>query len=212
MCRLHKVVLLNLPDVLRDYVIYRTDGYGGNAASAVGSHKTTFSLDLSVLDTDNYEVGRLPDGLEAEFTWKIVNRVMELPKDLGNWDIFDGSVHDIMDLLGYTDLGENWSNYFEVKVEYKGSQHLSFVDYIGSELEITDYSDYKLYFAGQYRITIKIKESVKANVSWKTDGETEAAEEQVIIINCDPLDVDVDGWNGEYQNATVNFTDPDSLP
>ena len=25
----HKVVLLNLPDVLRDYVIYRTDGYGG---------------------------------------------------------------------------------------------------------------------------------------------------------------------------------------
>ncbi len=202
--KVQRVSLKNLPEILQPYVRYTTGGLATNGMSAVGEYTTTFSLNVSaVLDPRNYKVTGLPEGIES-LTWKIVEHGFNPPANTGDWAHFDGSFHDLMQLLGYP---EGWENYFDVIVEYceeLGGEYKVLDPFIDINAE-NNFSIYNGYKNGSYRLTVKIKTELASSglIFWNVaDGET-ALPQYVEEIIIDKMSVSVTGWNENEDQSTV---------
>ncbi|MDE6442179.1 MAG: hypothetical protein K2L12_05465, partial [Clostridia bacterium] len=202
--KVHRVSLINLPEILQAHVRYTTGGIATNGMSAVGTYTTTFSLNvLAVLDTQNYEVTGLPEGIQS-LEWKIVEHGFDLPQNNGGWTHFDGNFHDLMNLLGYA---EGWENYFEVIVEYSsdGGATYKVLDPFNDISAETNFSIYNGYLHGTYRLTIKIKATLLDSglVFWNVpEGETvQPSYTQEITV--EKMTVTVTGWTEADENSTV---------
>ena len=212
--------LLGVPEELKEYIRYLTDGNGGNTASKVGTYKTVLYLFDSSIDANNYELGAMPsefyekyrsDSGYLEITWQIKQREFTVPEDtfgtgilddLGNWK-FDGKVHELMEVLGYK---EGWENYLEVSVEFNDGE--GWKEYEGYEDSI-----YKAYYLGSYRLTIKIKDGINTDddktVIW-SDGTF--ATEKVVTITYVELEFEIEGWTENDQSSIRTVPTPTSRP
>ena len=203
----HKVELVGLPDEIKDFVSYRTDGFAGNTASSVGKHKTTVILSLGTLSPDNYTIDELPADL-LELEWEITERKFTLPKyEEGSWDKFDGQMHDLMVLLGY---GEDWFNYFDVEVLYDPDGGENFGVYDVSKDPNTGYSIYNGYYVGSYKLSISLKANINTDTSssifWVDENGDPIFDTQVCIIKCGKLiiELNAEDWIGDRELSEVD--------
>ena len=205
------VEILGLPDILKLYTTYTTNGVAGNKASAVNAgYITRVVFDLSKIDTKNYAiVSQSYDDLQ-ELVWSIVPREFDLPEYDESWNEFDAKVHDLPELLG---LGEDWSEYFDIKVEYKANEGALYEDYRGGDMLVVGYSVYKGFNYGYYRLTVTLKNNGSlmtpgVNIKWK-DGASNPEPFEIIV---DKYTVTIIGWNESDEYSEVYFEDYGTLP
>lgn len=199
------VEILGMPEILKICTSYSTNGIDGNSAGDVGTYTTTVTFDLSKLDRKNYEVGVVPDSI-SELVWKVIPREIALPEFDESWTEFDGELHDLPALLG---LGEDWSEYLDIYVEYKESNSDSYEKYKGEDDFVVGYSNYTGFYYGFYKLTISIRYDAvitSANVKWF--GGT-APED--VVIEVTELDINVSGWFEDDENSYVTFANGQTL-
>ena len=200
------VEILGMPEILKLYTTYRTNGAPGNSASAVGTYTTTVEFDLSKIDTKNYELGTVPESI-LEIVWKIIPREIAVPEFDGSWTEFDGKLHDLASLAG---LSEDWAEYLDVTVEYKATDSDLYAPYKGEDDAVVGYSNYTGYYYGFYKLSVAIRYDstvTPENVKWAGG----AAPEDV-IIEVSELDINVIGWFEDDENSHVLFEDGFTLP
>ena len=209
--QVYSLQIIGMPEILKLYATYTTNGQPGNSGSAVDSYTTNVAYDLDRLDQKNYEVKtRLADELSS-ITWKIVEREFEEPVYDESFTVYDGEVHDIAEMLG---LGEDWFEYFDIKVEYKVTEGGSWAAYNGEDIFVVGYSNYKIYNFGFYRITVSLKSNEPVwsrgnNLVWK---DNEATKEFEFVIQVAERDVIVTGWFDDGEYSHVIFKDNETLP
>lgn len=205
----YTVELMGMPEILKLYAKYTTNGAAGNSASTVDTYQTAVTIDLTQLDGGNYTI---KDGLttyEADLTWKIIPREFDLPASDESWTVYDGEVHDLTQILG---LGEDWANYFDVTVEYKENEGGSWEAYKGENDMAVGFSNYKAYKYGYYKIKVDLKYSSPVwipgtNVLWKGGAAPEA-----VVLHVSMRDVTVMGWYEDNENSHVLFENGEVLP
>lgn len=161
-----------------------TSKYAGNGAYKVSENPyvTSFSFDSTRFDANNYEIDPPAEG---NLSWSIEKRTFDAYSTAG-WT-FDGSIHEFMVVLGY---GEDWANYFDIiSVEYKAESETEYSAYNGKNLEIVEFSLYKGYYTGSYRVVFKLKDSVKDNVEWSYDSTV------TVEFNCEKYVLDIKEWD-----------------
>ena len=203
----YTVQIIGMPEILKLYASYTTNGASGNSASAVDSYTTRVVYDLNRLDTNNYEiVSQMTDELSS-IAWEIVAREFEAPtfEDDKISTVFDGSIHEIAEMLK---LQDDWAEYFKITVQYKDGEHIDgWEDYNGEDMLAAGYSNYNIYKVGMYLVTISLKNTDPVwipgtNVKWSDAGEPVPV--QIIVAE---RTVVVKGWNEENQYSTVLFED-----
>ena len=196
--------MTGLPDVLKNYVTYRTDGFAGNAASTVGTHETTVILSTGSLNPNNYSIGELPEALQ-KLEWEIKAQIFDLPDYDGSWDHFDGDVHDLMVLLGY---GDDWDNYFEVEVTYDPEGGTNFDKYDVEKDPNVNYSPFNGFYVGSYKLKISLKANINTSetvsIGWKDENGDIVFDPVEEIITCKTLVVDITGWNEDREFSTID--------
>ena len=203
------IEMLGMPEILKLYAKYTTNGVAGNSASAVDVYVTRVEFDLSKLDMRNYTIGNQLSPELSEIEWEIVPREFELPVYDDSWKVYDGEVHDLISMLG---LGDDWADYFNVSVQYKVNEGDSWEDYDGDNDLVVGFSNYKAYNFGFYKIIVTLKASDPVwipgtNVLWK-DGVAPDA----FVIEVAMRDVIVTGWFEDNAYSHVIFKDGETLP
>ena len=201
--------IMGMPEILKLYATYKTNGVAGNSACKVDTYVTNVVFDLSKIDTKNYTLANQLADEKSSIEWKIVPREFDLPRYEDGWTVYDGAVHDVIALLG---LGDDWANYFNVKVEYKEIEGGSYADYKGEDKLSVGYSNYKLYDYGFYKVTVSLIANDPVwipgtNIKWKGGTSPEA-----FVIEVSPRDVVIVGWNEDNEYSTVRFKDDGILP
>ncbi len=199
------VEILGMPEILKTYTSYSTNGLPGNSAGAVSTYTTTVVFDLDRIDRKNFEVGVLPDDI-SQLVWKIVPREIDLPEYDESWTTFDGKVHDLTALLG---LPEDWAEYLDISVEYKATEADSYDAYMGEDDYVVGYSNYNGFYFGFYKITVTLKtgSSILGNVKWVGGVAPED-----IVIEVSELIINVTDWFEDDENSYVMLEDGATLP
>ena len=207
----YSVEILGLPEIIKLYAKYTTNGNPGNSASAVNSAYTTrVEIDLSKIDTKNYTIVTGSYESISELVWSIVPREFDLPEYDESWQVFDAKVHDLVAMLG---LGEDWAEYFDIKVEYKVNEGDTYAAYKGDNMVVVGYSLYKGFNYGYYRLTVTLKNNGSlmepgVNLKWK-DGASNPEAFEIIVSK---RTVTVVGWNESDEYSEVLLKDGEVLP
>ena len=193
------VEIFGMPEIIKFYTTYRTNGKEGvNYGGAVGTYTTTVQIDTTQLDENNYRIilSTIP-----ELVWGIVPRDIELPVFDGSWKEFDGKIHDLAALLG---LPEDWAEYMDITVEFRETEADSFTPYNGENDFAVGYSNYNGFYFGFYKLTVTLKNDgitfARSNFRWVGGVDPED-----IVIQVTELIVDVTGWVEDDENSHVIF-------
>lgn len=200
--------LMGIPDELKPYITYLTDGEDGNTKSAVGSYATTVRIyELGSDESGNYTLIDIPTDFylkyfstdaSLEIKWLITQRSFTIPAN--KVLLFDNTIHDLLKELG---IAEGWENYFDVSVEYSKDGDEAFAAYEGDER--VGYSSYNAFYIGYYRLTVSFKTEINAdsvNVYWARGNEKVTAA-QVVTVQYNPIEINVTGWHEDLEESTV---------
>ena len=217
----YSLQLCGIPEELEDFISYIIGEDSGNSKSEIGTYKMLVFFFTREVDRDNYNLGSLPLDFQQQYSgtdsdleleWKIVPRQYVLNGDKEVY--YTGEVRDILEILG---IGEGWENYLDVTVEYKAYGSNEFIEYMEvAEIdELLGYSIYNVYYVGEYRINLFIKQGINTadlnKVIFLVGGNALTLDQQ-ILLTVNPFTVEVESWNDNYQYSTVEAQMPEDLP
>lgn len=214
----HELRLIGIPDEISDVITYLTGETEGSVRTEMGDYHTIVFLDGRNVDKKNYtytvpeefkNAYKAQNDGDFEIDWRITERKFNVPKDC---EVpFDGTVREILDLFTNADkskvFGEGWENYLDVTIEYKpldadDSEYADYYD-IASADEKVEFSMYKAFYLGSYRIKFSIKSGLNDSstcVVWMNGTEKETVNQQA-TVTITPLELVIDGWKDDVDNA-----------
>lgn len=228
------VELTGIPEELKEFITYLTDGDPENSRSQIGTYRTVvYFFENDVKQSANYSLTGSytkflndypdPDGFGfASIEWQIIEHRFSIPKDI-TVD-YSGTLRDIVGDKTLFNFAEGWENYFDVTIRYKeyGEDDDKFVNYfdIANTDEVLDYSMFNALYTGDYEVTFSIKPEVnetKVNVVWY-DGNNHTGNQTALLI-IKPKEIAIDGWKPVMDaddanmqiSATIDSADFDAM-
>ena len=211
-----ELILGGIPEALKDFISYVTDGDLGSTRSAIGKYFTVVYLFRSDLtQSSNYELVETsqvttfrseypdPEGYGyVAIEWKIVQRQYTPPVDTKEVN-FSGTVRDIIEDLELIGFEYGWENYFDVSIEYKtygagDDEYVSYYD-IASLDELLNYNMYNVLYTGTYKVKFAIKSDVNKNekcVVWFEAGNYDTYD-RTVVLTIKPMELRITDWQDD---------------
>ena len=213
----HEIILEGVPEDLKEFISYFTDGERGNSRSLMGTYMTVVYFFQDNVEFDNYSFENAPREFLTQYAdpagigycaikWSIGARKFKAPVDK---EIkFDGTIRELVETFG---LPEGWENYLDVTVEYKvldanDNAYASYADFVAEDAFL-GYSPFKAFYLGNYRVTFNIKRGLNDEakcVVWVVDGQDIIYEQQA-VLTITPLEIVIEGWN-DPNDGSYNIT------
>ena len=231
-----ELVLGGIPDALKEFISYVTDGDLGSTRSEIGSYFTVVYLFRGdITQSTNYELVETsqattfrssypdPEGYGyVAINWKIAKRQF-VPPESEKVVNFSGTVRDIMEDLSLFGFEEGWENYLDVSIMYRAydKKNDEFVNYydMASVDKLLNYNMYNVLYTGEYKVTLSIKSDVNKNsdcVVWFEAGNYDKLN-RTVVLTIKPMELKITGWqkvldeNGYILTATIISADFDNL-